>query len=122
MPLKEKMIKWFKLYLVTLAIALALISFGAFLYSLLTNIPILDALCWAMGIGAVLLVGIGLISFLPLSEHFYVSPYTRGAGANPAILREGVRGMKKRRKPKKEMAIFVIVGLTLLMICFLIFS
>lgn len=114
--------EWSKIYLFALFLALVVIFSGTLLYALLTNKPFLDALHLIWIIVAVILMSIGIVSIIPLSEHSYMSPYGRGrAGVNPAIIREGAKHMRKR-EPKKLGIVLGIVGLTLLVLYFLTLS
>ncbi|MCK4482791.1 hypothetical protein KAU55_06155 [Candidatus Bathyarchaeota archaeon] len=114
--------EWSKIYLLALFLTLAVIFSGTSLYALSMNKPFLDTLRLAWIIAAVILMSIGIVSIIPLSEHSYMSPHGRGrAGVNPAIIREGVKHMRKR-EPKKLGIIFGIVGLTLLVLYFLALS
>jgi len=123
MSLQEKITEWVKLYLLSLSIAVLVIASGTLLYATLTNTPFLNVLRWTLVIGIVVLIGMGPLGMLTLSEYSYISPNGRGrAGVNPAIIREGVRHMSEERKPKKKIWIVLgMVGLTLLPIYFLIF-
>jgi hypothetical protein len=110
--------EWFRLYLLALSVSLTVIVSGAFLYATWTNRPFIDVLGWTLLLGAFILIGLGIVSLLPLSEYSYASPHGWGrAGANPVILREGVKHMvKKKREPRKRGILLGIVGLTLLLI------
>lgn len=122
MSLKEKLVEWSKLYLLALSVTLALIASGTLLYAIWMNKPFLDVLRWTLIIGIFVLIGIGFVSILPLSEYSYMSPHGRGrAGVNPALIREGIKHMRGGKESKKIEILLGIVGLTLLLIYFLIF-
>lgn len=55
-----------------------------------------------------LLIGIGLVSLLPLSEYFYM----RGGGINPAIARESAKHQKRKREDRTWGFMMGIVGFT----------
>lgn len=122
MSLKRSFMEWSKIYLLALCLTLAVIFSGASLYALLMNKPFLDTLRLIWIIAAVILMSIGIVSIIPLSEHSYMSPHGRGrAGVNPAMIREGVKHMRKR-EPKELGIVLGIVGLTLLVLYFLALS
>ncbi|MEM2990747.1 MAG: hypothetical protein QXQ02_06140 [Halobacteria archaeon] len=55
-----------------------------------------------------ILIGIGLVSLLPLSEYFYM----RGGGINPAIARESAKHQKRKRENRTWGLMMGIVGFT----------
>lgn len=62
-----------------------------------------------VAIGApLILIGIGLVSLLPLSEYFYM----RGGGINPAIARESAKHQKRKRENRTWGLMMGIVGFT----------
>ena len=122
MSLKRIFMEWSKIYLLTLFLTLVVIFSGTLAYALLVNKPYFDALGLIWIIAAAILMSIGIVSIIPLSEHSYMSPHGRGrAGVNPAIIREGVKHMRKR-DPKNLGIVLGIVGLTLLVLYFLALS
>ena len=117
MKLKEAFKDYFKLYLLALAFALIFIVLGVLIYTLWTTKPFMETMRWGFIIGALFLLCVGFVSMLPLSEYRYI----RGAGLNPVIAREGMKHIKAGRDPKRMGIILGIVGLTLLLIYFVIF-
>jgi hypothetical protein len=114
--------EWFKLYLLAVSASLTVIVSGTFLYSAWKNKLFLDVLNPALLLGALILIGIGIVSILPLSEYSYTVPYGKGrAGVNPAIIKEGIEHVKRKREPRKLGILLGIVGLTLLLIYLIIF-
>jgi len=103
MPLRNVLLEFFKLYLMTLSATFAVILSGTLLYVMLTNQAFFDMLRWAMIAAIFLLTAVGFASLLPLSEYSYTSPHGRGrAGVNPAILREGVKDVRKGKESLGE--------------------
>jgi hypothetical protein len=114
-------VHWFRLYLLAVSISLVVADSGAALYATLTNTPLLTALGSAVLLTALVLIGIGVVSILPLSEYSYSTPHGRGrAGVNPAVLREGAAHMRRKREPRKLGMLLGIVGVTLLLVYFII--
>jgi len=116
MSLQKKIMEGFKLYSLALLVTLTVILMGTLLYATLTNKPFLDTLRSTLIIGVIALTAVGFVSGLPLSEYSYI----RAGALNPAIMREGERHARRRREPRKLGIILGIVGLTLLVIYFLI--
>jgi len=82
----------------------------------------MDALKICFSVAVVILFGMGFVSLLPLSEFSYIMTRGRGrAGVNPAILREGIKDTRKGKKSKDLGILFFTVGLTLMIVYFLIF-
>jgi ABC-type transport system involved in cytochrome c biogenesis permease subunit len=117
MTVKEAFKEFFKLYLLALAVTLTVIAFGTLIYAMWTTKPFMEVMRYGLVIGALVLLGVGFVSMLPLSEYRYM----KGAGLNPVIAREGIKHVKAGRDPKRMGIIFGIVGLTLLLIYFIIF-
>jgi len=118
LSLQERFWKWFNFYLSVLSVSLAVILSGSLIFAVLTNRSFLDVLNFALLLGAIILIGVGIVSSLPLSEYSYGAPYGIGrAGTNPVILRDSIRHMKKRKKESRKRGILLgLVGLTLLLI------
>ncbi|MGB9683584.1 MAG: hypothetical protein ACPL1Z_01480 [Candidatus Bathyarchaeales archaeon] len=95
MPVKETLKNFSKLYLMALAVTLVILTSGTLIYATLMNKPFLEIIRWALIIGALVLLGIGFVSMLPLSEYRYI----RGAALNPVIAREGMRHIRAGRDP-----------------------
>ncbi|MEM0058543.1 MAG: hypothetical protein QXG58_07630 [Candidatus Bathyarchaeia archaeon] len=115
---KEQLKELCRFYLLALIGALAIITSVALLYAIFAAKPFLEALRWAFIIGTLILIGIGFVSVLPLSEYRYI----RGAGINPVIAREGMRHIRTGRESKRMGVILGIAGLTLFLIYCAIFS
>jgi len=123
MSLRDKLAKWFRLYLLALSVTLVVIMLGTLLFATWMSKPFLDVLRWTMMIGIFVLIGIGFVSLLPLSEYSYMGgPRGRGrfGGANPAVI-VGVKSAGGRRGSKEIGIVLGIVGLTLLLIYFFLF-
>lgn len=118
MGVKEELKGFSKLYLLTLAVTLAILTSVALIYATYMNKPFLETLHWALIIGAFVLFVIGFVSLLPFSEYRYL----RGAALNPIIAREGMKHIKAGRESKRMGIILGIVGFTLLLIYFIIFQ
>jgi len=118
MTIKEALKNFYKLYLMALAVTLAILTIGALILAALINKPFLEVMHWALIMGAFVLLGIGFISLLPFSEY----AYTRGAKLNPVIAREGMRHMRAGKDSKMMSIILGVVGFTLLLIYFIIFQ
>ena len=116
MTVKEAFKEYFKLYLLALAVTLTVIAFGTLIYAMWTTKPFMEVMRYGLVIGTIILLGVGFVSMLPLSEYRYIR-----AGLNPVIAREGMKHIKAGRDPKRMGIIFGIVGLTLLLIYFIIF-
>jgi RsiW-degrading membrane proteinase PrsW (M82 family) len=84
--LPRKIMKWLKLYLLVLAITIAIILLGTAIYARWTNKPFFSALRSTFMVSALVLISIGAVSLIPLSEYSYI----RGGGRNPVIIREGM--------------------------------
>lgn len=109
---KEQVKEICKFYFLTLIIALLIMVFVALLYAFFKAKSFFEAFRWTMIIGILILIGIGFVSMLPLSEYRYI----RGAGINPAIAREGMKPIKAGRDSKSMGIILGIVGFTLFLI------
>ena len=118
MTFKEAFKDFSKLYLLALAVTLTIITLGALLYSALMSKPFSETMRWAIVIGALVLLCVGFVSMLPLSEYRYI----KGAALNPVIAREGMRHIRAGRDPKRMGIILGVVGLTLLLIYLIIFQ
>jgi hypothetical protein len=94
------------------------------LFATLMKKPFFDVFRSTLLIGTIVLIGIGVVSMLPLSEFAYTSPYGRGrAGVNPAIMREGANHLRRGREEPRELGIILgVVGLTLLVMYLLVFQ
>ncbi|MEM3580487.1 MAG: hypothetical protein QXH40_00605 [Candidatus Bathyarchaeia archaeon] len=118
MTVKEALKNFSKLYLITLAVTLIILTSGALIYAAIMNKPLSGTIRGALIIGALVLIGIGFVSLLPFSEYRYI----RGGALNPAIAREGMRHIRAGRDPKRMGIILGFVGFTLLLIYFAIFQ
>ena len=105
----RKVLAWFSAYLIvtgsySLVFALLVFIQNTFPSAFLENLLFLFSL-----ITPLILIGIGIVSLIPISEY----AYTREGSKNPAIARQAVTC--SRRKPKKgELGILLgIAGLTL---------
>jgi len=114
---KEAFKDYFKLYLLTLAVALIFIVLGTLIYASWKAKPFMETLRWGFIIEALVLLGVGVVSMLPLSEYRYIL----GAGLNPVIAREGMKHLETGGEPKRMGIILGIVGLTLLLIYLILF-
>lgn len=118
MGVKEEFKGFSKLYLLTLAVTLAILTLGALIYATFMNKPILETLRWALIIGTFILLVIGFVSLFPFSEYRYL----RGAALNPITAREGMKHIKAGRESKRMGIILGLVGFTLLLFYFIIFQ
>ena len=119
---REKITEFFKLYLIVMSVIWIIIGLGTLILSALGNTSFVNTLKIFLPIVIIILLGMGIVSLLPLSEYSYAMPHGRGrAGANPAMLREGLKDFRKRRESKNRGIIFLAVGLTLIIMYFLIF-
>ena len=117
MELKEALKDFSKLYLLALAITLAIIILGVLFYAIIMSKPFLEVMRWALIIGALVLLGVDFVSMLPFSEYRYI----RGAALNPTIAREGMKHIRRGSDPKRMGIILGVVGFTLLLIYFTLF-
>ena len=122
MVVRRDIIEFFKLYLIAISITLIIVALGSLILHTLTNFTFMDSLKVCFSVAVIFLFGMGFVSLLPLSEFSYIMTRGRGrAEANPAILREGIKDTRKGRKPKNLGMLFFTVGLTLIIVYFLIF-
>ena len=122
MVVRRDIIEFFKLYLIAISITLVIVALGSLILYTLTNFTFMNALKICFSVAIVFLFGMGFASLLPLSEFSYIMTRGRGrAGVNPAILREGIKDTRKGKKSKDLGILFFTVGLTLIILYFLIF-
>ena len=122
MVVRRDIIEFFKLYLIAISITLVIVALGSLILYTLTDLMFMDALKICFSVAVIFLFGMGFASLLPLSEFSYIMTRGRGrAGVNPAILREGIEDTRKGRKSKDLGILFFTVGLTLIIVYFLIF-
>ena len=122
MVVRRDITEFLKLYLVAISITLVIVALGSLILYTLTDLMFVDALEVCFSVAVIFLFGMSFVSLLPLSEFSYTMTRGRGrAGANPAILREGIKDTRKGRKSKDLGILFFAVGLTLIIVYFLIF-
>ncbi|MCD6242855.1 hypothetical protein J7K06_04125 [Candidatus Bathyarchaeota archaeon] len=122
MVVRRNIIEFFKLYLIAISITLVIVALGSLILYTLANFTFMDSLKICFSVAVIFLFGMGFVSLLPLSEFSHIMTRGRGrAEANPAILREGIKDTRKGRKPKNLGMLFFTVGLTLIIVYFLIF-
>jgi len=99
---------WFCIYLIVTCVFSTCYAVLAFIYEVFPT-ELMKNLLFLFSLGVpVVLMGIGVVSALPLSEYAYM----RQAGRNPAIARETVRH-QKRKPEKRELGIVLgVVGIT----------
>jgi hypothetical protein len=110
-------VEWLKLYVLAFTSTLAIILLVTLVYAAWAKMPFLNVLRWTLILGIIVLVGIGAVSLIPLSQYTYVR---RGA-INPAIIRAGMDDMRRESDPKKIGIVLGLVGLSLTAIYLLVF-
>jgi len=106
--LSREIFAWFVVYLIITGSLSTAFAASALIYTFFPTKLIEDLLyLFSKGI-PLILMGIGIVSLLPLSEY----TYTRQAGTNPLIARESVKHQKRKRE-KRELGILLgIAGMT----------
>ncbi len=119
---RKDIIRFLRLYLIAISVTSVIVMLGSLILSILMNLTFMDASKYILSVTIIFLFGMGFASLLPLSEYSYAMPHGRGrAGPNPTILREGIKDISKGKKSKNLGILFFTVGLTLMIIYFLIF-
>ena len=118
----ERFTEWLRLYVLITVAVLAVTTLGVFLYTTWAKNSFFKVLSVVLLVEAIILIGIGIASLLPLSEYSYVG-YGRGrSGVNPVIIREGLEHIKRGTHEPRELGMLLgIVGLTLLLIYLVVF-
>jgi hypothetical protein len=117
--LKSRLVDWLRLYVVILVATLVVILLGTFIYTSWTHASFSETLRWIFLVSALILISMGGVSLIPLSEYTYI----RQGARNPAVIRAGMEDLRRgeERAPKVGV-ILVLVGITLILSCLLIFK
>lgn len=110
---------WLRLYVIVLVATLVVILLGTFIYTNWTHASFSETLRWTFLVTALILVSMGGVSLIPLSEYTYI----RQGAKNPAVIRAGMEDLRRgeERAPKVGV-ILVLVGISLILSYLLIFK
>jgi len=91
----KKLATWSWRYLLTTTVLATVTSLGIFFYSTLATKSFLNTLFWAFLIEGFVLIGIGFVTGLSMSEYAYV----RHGAINPPAMRAGMEHLRRGHDP-----------------------
>lgn len=103
--------------MIALVSTLTIIILGALMYSSWTQASFYETLRWTFILLTLVLLGMGAVSLVPLSEYTYIRQGTR----NPAIIRAGMEDIKREERSPRLGVILALVGMTLILIYLVVF-
>jgi hypothetical protein len=116
---RTKFLEWLRTYLIVLVSSSVVITLGTFLYANWVHGSFNETLRWTFPISALILLGMGGISLVPLSEYSYI----RQGARNPAVARAGMEDLRRgQERAPKFGVVLVLVGITFILVYLLIFT
>lgn len=119
MSFAARLKEWLRLYLIVLVSTFLVIILGTFIYTSWKHMSFNNTIPWTLLVSALILLSMGAVSLIPLSEYSYM----RQGARNPEMIRAGMEDMKREKAGAPRLgAIFVLVGVTLLLFYLLMFG
>ena len=119
MSFAARLIEWLRLYFIVLVSTFLVILLATFIYTSWKHTSFNGTIPWTLLVSALILLSIGAVSLIPLSEYSYV----RQGARNPQMIRAGMEDMKREKVGAPKLGpVFVLVGITLILLYLLIFG
>lgn len=119
MSFAARSIEWLRLYVIVLVSTSLLIVLGTFIYTTWMHVSFNETMPWTLLVSALILLSMGAISLIPLSEYAYM----RQGARNPEIIRAGMEDMRREKEGAPKLGvILVLVGFTLILLYLLMFG